>query len=179
MDCHCHCHIQCAHHKLAHLNKLFCHGLKARNELDRLPKTMCNVSCAQAGASVFLAVVYLAQPTDCHETYLLEQAVCTPTQSQTALQCSCTYSTALLPHQLALHSPRIIAGPGSGKTRVLTSRVEYLIKEKECKPWEMVVITFSNKAARELQDRLTVLLGPEVGRQIIAGVSQDPQPSSQ
>ncbi|KAL3133778.1 hypothetical protein ABBQ32_008258 [Trebouxia sp. C0010 RCD-2024] len=64
---------------------------------------------------------------------------------------------------------RIIAGPGSGKTRVLTSRVEYLIKEKECKPWEMVVITFSNKAARELQDRLAVLLGTELASQVIAG----------
>ena len=64
---------------------------------------------------------------------------------------------------------RIIAGPGSGKTRVLTSRVEYLIKEKGCKPWEMVVITFSNKAARELQDRLAVLLGQELASQVIAG----------
>ncbi|KAL3143319.1 hypothetical protein ABBQ38_002158 [Trebouxia sp. C0009 RCD-2024] len=64
---------------------------------------------------------------------------------------------------------RIIAGPGSGKTRVLTSRVEYLIKEKGCKPWEMVVITFSNKAARELQDRLAVLLGTELASQVIAG----------
>ena len=64
---------------------------------------------------------------------------------------------------------RIIAGPGSGKTRVLTSRVEYLIKEKECKPWEMVVITFSNKAARELQDRLAVLLGAKLASQVIAG----------
>ena len=65
---------------------------------------------------------------------------------------------------------RIIAGPGSGKTRVLTSRVEYLIKEKGCKPWEMVVITFSNKAARELQDRLAVLLGQKLASQVIAGL---------
>ena len=64
---------------------------------------------------------------------------------------------------------RIIAGPGSGKTRVLTSRVEYLIKEKGCKPWEMVVITFSNKAARELQDRLAALLGADLASQVIAG----------
>ena len=64
---------------------------------------------------------------------------------------------------------RIIAGPGSGKTRVLTSRVEYLIREKGCKPWELVVITFSNKAARELQDRLAVLLGQTVASRVIAG----------
>lgn len=64
---------------------------------------------------------------------------------------------------------RIIAGPGSGKTRVLTSRVEYLIREKGCKPWELVVITFSNKAARELQDRLAVLLGQTVAGRVIAG----------
>lgn len=70
---------------------------------------------------------------------------------------------------ISLHC-RIIAGPGSGKTRVLTSRVEYLIKEKGCKPWEMVVITFSNKAARELQDRLAVLLGQKLASQVIAGL---------
>lgn len=69
---------------------------------------------------------------------------------------------------------RIIAGPGSGKTRVLTSRVEYLIREKGCKPWEMVVITFSNKAARELQDRLAVLLGQDVASRVIAGQLQLP-----
>ena len=64
---------------------------------------------------------------------------------------------------------RIIAGPGSGKTRVLTSRVEYLIREKGCKPWELVVITFSNKAARELQDRLVVLLGQTIASRVVAG----------
>ncbi len=70
--------------------------------------------------------------------------------------------------RLTVHH-RIIAGPGSGKTRVLTTRVEYLIKEKGCKPNEMVVITFSNKAARELQDRLDGLLGPELAKRVIAG----------
>lgn len=64
---------------------------------------------------------------------------------------------------------RIIAGPGSGKTRVLTSRVEYLIKEKGCKPWELVVITFSNKAAKELQDRLDKLLGPALATKVVTG----------
>ena len=65
---------------------------------------------------------------------------------------------------------RIIAGPGSGKTRVLTSRVEYLIQQKGCKPWELVVITFSNKAAKELQDRLDKLLGPAVATKVVTGL---------
>lgn len=77
--------------------------------------------------------------------------------------------TAVVSQQPCLYAFRIIAGPGSGKTRVLTSRVEYLIREKGCKPWEMVVITFSNKAARELQDRLAVLLGQDVAGRVIAG----------
>lgn len=79
------------------------------------------------------------------------------------------YLLAFTCHSVKCVCIRIIAGPGSGKTRVLTSRVEYLIREKGCKPWELVVITFSNKAARELQDRLAVLLGQTVASRVIAG----------
>lgn len=64
---------------------------------------------------------------------------------------------------------RIVAGPGSGKTRVLTARVEHLIRQQGCKPWQLVVITFSNKAARELQERLESLLGPSTANQVISG----------
>eukprot|EP00891_Asterochloris_glomerata_P001652 jgi/Astpho2/1652/Aster-x0487 len=64
---------------------------------------------------------------------------------------------------------RLIAGPGSGKTRVLTQRVAWLIQQQGVQPHEIVVITFTKKAALELQDRLAHLLGRQA-RSINAGV---------
>ena len=49
---------------------------------------------------------------------------------------------------------RIIAGAGSGKTRVLTSRIVHLIQDKHVKPWEICAITFTNKAANEMKERM-------------------------
>ena len=58
----------------------------------------------------------------------------------------------------------VMAGPGSGKTRVLTNRIAYVIQSMGIRPWQMLAVTFTNKAARVMTDRVNELIGEDATR---------------
>ena len=63
----------------------------------------------------------------------------------------------------------VLAGAGTGKTRVLTTRLAHILATGRAKPWELLVVTFTNKAAREMRERIGQLLSPAMTRGLWMG----------
>ena len=63
----------------------------------------------------------------------------------------------------------IVAGAGSGKTKVLTSRIAHIIKEKKAFPNQILSVTFTNKAAKEMKERVEDLIGPQFSQGLMLG----------
>ena len=63
----------------------------------------------------------------------------------------------------------VIAGAGSGKTRVLTYKIAYLIDEKQYEPWSILALTFTNKAANEMRNRIARVVGQDCTRYLYMG----------
>lgn len=77
-----------------------------------------------------------------------------------------THPAVTAPPEIPL---QILAGPGSGKTRVLTSRVAHLVRHHGYNPYQITAVTFTNKSAAEMRKRLHKLLGPKAAEELVLG----------